>query len=48
MLVENLDDMLTYPLPPALHFLYPLLRLPFWLLRVGRRRRAPRPQGAGA
>jgi hypothetical protein len=48
MLVENLDDMLTYPLPRALHFLYPLLRLPFWLLRVGRRRRAPRPQGAGA
>jgi hypothetical protein len=53
MLVENLDDMLMYPLPRALHFLYPLLRLPLWLLRVSRRRRAagaagPGPQGAGA
>jgi hypothetical protein len=48
MLVQNLDDMLMYPLPRALHFLYPLLRLPLWLLRVSRRRKAPRTQGAGA
>jgi hypothetical protein len=51
LLFRNLDDMLMYPLPRALHFLYPLLRLPFWLLRAGRRRkvrRAPGAQGAGA
>ena len=48
MLVQNLDDMLMYPLPRALHFLYPVLRLPFWLLRVSRRRKALRAQGAGA
>ena len=48
LLVENLDDMLMYPLPRALHFLYPVLRLPLWLLRVSRRRRALRAQGAGA
>lgn len=48
LMVENLDDMLMYPLPRALHFLYPLLRLPFWVMRVGRRRRALRAEGAGA
>jgi hypothetical protein len=48
MLVQNLDDMLMYPLPRALHFLYPVLRLPFWLLRISRRRKALRAQGAGA
>lgn len=48
MLVQNLDDMLMYPLPRALHFLYPLLRLPLWLVRVSRRRKAVRAQGAGA
>jgi hypothetical protein len=52
LLLRNLDDMLMYPLPRALHFLYPALRLPFWLIRVSRRRRAPRApgraQGAGA
>jgi len=39
LLVENLEDKLDYPLPTPLHFLYPLLRLPFWLLRLQRRRR---------
>ena len=48
LLFRNLDDMLMYPLPRALHFLYPLLRLPLWLVRASRRRRAPGPQGAGA
>jgi hypothetical protein len=48
MLIQHLDDMLMYPLPRALHFLYPLLRLPFWLLRVSRRRKALRAQGVGA
>jgi hypothetical protein len=43
MLAQNLDDMLMYPLPRSLHFLYPLLRLPLWLVRISRRRR-----GAGA
>jgi Uncharacterised nucleotidyltransferase len=48
MLFQSLDDMLQYPLPRALHFLYPLLRLPLWLLRVSRRRKALRAEGAGA
>jgi Uncharacterised nucleotidyltransferase len=48
MLFQSLDDRLRYPLPPALHFLYPLLRLPLWLLRVGRRYKAMRAEGAGA
>jgi hypothetical protein len=39
MLTQNLDDAVTVPLPRALGFLYPLLRLPLWLLRVHRRRR---------
>lgn len=38
LLVDNLQDKLDHPLPPALHFLYPALRLPFWLLRLRRRR----------
>jgi len=37
-------DMVDLPLPPALHFLYPLLRLPLWLWRhaktAGTRNRA--------
>ena len=40
LLIDNLEDKLDYPLPPALHFLYPALRLPFWVLRLQRRRRA--------
>jgi hypothetical protein len=39
LLVDSLDDKLDYPLPAPLHFLYPVLRLPFWVLRVQRRRR---------
>jgi hypothetical protein len=39
LLIDNLEDKLEYPLPPALHFLYPALRLPFWVLRLQRRRR---------
>jgi hypothetical protein len=39
LLVDSLDDKLDYPLPAPLHFLYPMLRLPFWLVRVQRRRR---------
>jgi len=46
LLFRNLDDMLTYPLPRALHFLYPLLRLPFWVLRASRRRKAPKAPGS--
>jgi hypothetical protein len=38
LLIESLDDRLDYPMPAALHFLYPALRLPFWLRRVWRRR----------
>jgi hypothetical protein len=37
LLIDSLDDKLDYPMPRALHFLYPVLRLPFWLLRVMRR-----------
>jgi hypothetical protein len=44
MLAENLDDAVAVPLPPALHFLYPLLRFPLWLLRVQRRRRRAGPE----
>jgi hypothetical protein len=40
MLTNNLDDRLRFPLPQGLGFLYPLLRLPLWVLRVNRRRRA--------
>lgn len=29
----RLDDMLAWPLPRSLHFLYPLARLPLWLWR---------------
>jgi len=39
LLAASLDDALTLPLPAALRFLYPPLRLPLWLLRVYRRRR---------
>jgi hypothetical protein len=37
LLIDSLDDRLDHPLPTAMHFLYPVLRLPFWLLRVWRR-----------
>lgn len=40
LLFSSLDDRLAVPLPAALGFLYPLLRLPLWLLRLVRRRRA--------
>jgi hypothetical protein len=33
----RLGDVVAYPLPRALHFLYPLLRLPLWLWRRARR-----------
>jgi hypothetical protein len=37
-------DRLRVPLPPWLHFLYPLIRIPSWLWRVVRRRgRGPLP-----
>ena len=39
LLVDSLDDRLEFPLPAALGFLYPILRAPFWLIRVARRRR---------
>ncbi len=29
----RLDDMLAWPLPRAVHFIYPLLRIPLWLWR---------------
>ena len=45
LLISSLDDRLMFPLPPYLHFLYPLLRLPLWLLRV-RRRGAPSERAA--
>jgi hypothetical protein len=38
----RLDDMLVWPLPRALHFVYPLLRLPLWLWR--KVAAAPRPR----
>jgi hypothetical protein len=38
----RLDDMLAWPLPRALHFVYPLLRLPLWLWR--KVVAAPRPR----
>jgi hypothetical protein len=37
LMTQNLDDMLSVPLPRPLHFLYPLLRLPLWLTRIVRR-----------
>jgi hypothetical protein len=37
-------DVIYLPLPPYLHFLYPLLRLPLWLWR---RASAPSPPGRG-
>jgi hypothetical protein len=40
LLADSLDDRLEHPLPPALEFLYPLLRLPLWIARATRRRRA--------
>jgi hypothetical protein len=42
LMSESLDDALRYPLPPALRFLYPLMRLPLWVLRLVRRRRGRR------
>lgn len=36
----GLADIVRLPLPPGLHFLYPLLRLPLWLWRRGVKRSA--------
>ncbi|HZZ90824.1 MAG TPA: nucleotidyltransferase family protein [Caulobacteraceae bacterium] len=46
LLLDSLDDRLDFPLPKALGFLYPILRLPFWLIRIRRRRRRNRMQSA--
>jgi hypothetical protein len=37
LVTQSLEDMLMFPLPRPLHFLYPLLRLPLWLVRLSRR-----------
>ena len=34
-LFVGLDDVIRFPLPAPLHFVYPLLRLPLWLWRRG-------------
>ena len=39
LLLSNQTDMLTFPLPERLRFLYPLLRLPLWVLRNVAKRR---------
>jgi hypothetical protein len=36
--LNNQTDMLTMPLPERLRFLYPLLRLPLWVLRHAAKR----------
>jgi hypothetical protein len=36
--LHNQTDMLTVPLPEPLRFLYPLLRLPLWVLRHAAKR----------
>lgn len=36
-------DVIRLPLPPALHFLYPVMRLPLWLWRRAARRSAGAP-----
>jgi hypothetical protein len=36
-------DVISLPLPPYLHFLYPLLRLPLWLWRRAAAASSPRP-----
>ena len=36
-------DVISLPLPPCLHFLYPLLRLPLWLWRRATGPSSPRP-----
>jgi hypothetical protein len=47
LVTQSLDDMLMFPLPRPLHFLYPLLRLPLWLVRISRRHAArAAPSGA--
>jgi hypothetical protein len=38
LLIDSLDDRLEFPLPRGFGFLYPVLRLPFWLVRIRRRR----------
>jgi len=49
LMIDSLDDRLLAPLPPALHFLYPLLRLPLWVARsLGRRLRRPGPRPVAA
>ncbi len=37
VLSVRVSDVVRYPLPTPLHFLYPILRLPSWLWRRGRR-----------
>lgn len=41
----RLGDVVRYPLPRPLHFLYPLLRLPLWLWRRARRFGGDAPLG---
>jgi hypothetical protein len=36
-------DVISLPLPPYLHFLYPLLRLPLWLWRRATAASSPEP-----
>jgi hypothetical protein len=50
MMTDSLDDRLAVPLPPALHGLYPLLRLPLWIGRslARRLRRRPADQAVAA
>lgn len=44
----RLDDMLAWPLPRALHFLYPLSRLPLWLWRKFAAAPKPRREAGSA
>lgn len=49
VLSVRVSDVVRYPLPPPLHFLYPVLRLPTWLWRrvrrFGRNDPLPAPKG---
>lgn len=46
ILAVRLTDVVRYPLPRPLHFLYPLLRLPMWLWRRARRLGGDQPPPA--
>ena len=46
ILLIGTADAIHWPLPPALAFLYPLLRVPFWLRRQMGRLRRERPIAA--